>query len=264
MSSGTPETRMLTASDGVPISALHTPGLRDVCFVLVHGFTGNWKQDRVRKVITRLEPAGGVVAIDMRGHGGSGGQTTVGDREVLDAFAGIEWARELGYEHIVLIGFSLGGAVVLRAAALADEEHRVDAVVSVSAPAFWYYRGTRMMRLAHRAVETRSGRLAMRAARGTRISTQGWPDPPPIAPHEAAGMFGEVPLLVVHGDADRYFPIEHPKAIHESAVRAGVRTDLWIEPGFDHAESSVSTEIVDRITEWARSAVGLDGPAGTP
>ena len=40
----------------------------------------------------------------------------------------------------------------------------------------------------------------------------------PIAPHEAAALLGDIPLLVVHGDVDRYFPLEHPRAIHEAAA----------------------------------------------
>ena len=103
--------------------------------------------------------------------------------------------------------------------------------MSVSAPAFWYYRGTRIMRVAHFMVETRPGRLIMRAG-GTRISARGWAEPAPgRRPHEAAALLGGIPLLVVHGDVDRYFPLEHPRAIHEAARRSGVRTDLWIEHG---------------------------------
>ena len=72
------------------------------------------------------------------------------------------------------------------------------------------------------------------------------------------------PLLVVHGDADHYFPLEHPRAIHESARRSGVRTDLWIERGFGHAECAVSTEIIDRIGAWARECtVGAMGSGST-
>ncbi len=138
---------------------------------------------------------------------------------------------------------------------MAEGPGRVDAVVSVSAPAFWYYRGTRIMRVAHWMVETRPGRLVMRVG-GTRITSRGWSEPHPIPPFEAAALLGPIPLLVVHGDADHYFPLEHPRAIHEAALRSGVRTDLWIERGFGHAESAVSTEILDRIGAWARECAG--------
>ncbi len=259
-----PREETLRTSDGVDISAVHVEGdYDDLCFVMVHGFTGNWREDRVQKVIGRLRQFGGVVAIDMRGHGRSGGQSTVGDQEILDVAAAVVWARELGYPRVVGVGFSMGGAVVLRESGLAAscvlDVGRVDAVVSVSAPAFWYYRGTRIMRVVHRLVESRSGRLVMRAG-GTRISGAGWSDPLPVPPHEAAAMLGTIPLLVVHGDIDRYFPIEHPRTIHESATRSGVRTDLWLVRGFGHAEAAISTDVLDRIGTWAREC--LIGPQG--
>jgi len=252
------EQTLLTA-DGIDISAVHRPGERsDLCFVVVHGFTGNWREDRVEKVIVRLLAFGSVVALDMRGHGRSGGVTTLGDTEVLDVAAAVRWVRDLGYPCVVTVGFSLGGAVVLREAGLAataalpfgDEGGRVDGVVAVSAPAFWYYKGTRVTRFVHRLVETRWGRAIMRAG-GTRITDREWVEPLPAAPFEAAALI-DVPLLVVHGDVDRYFPIEHPQAIHRSAVGAGVRTDLWLEKGFGHAENAVSSDILDRIGSWAR------------
>lgn len=253
------ETRTLTAVDGVPISAVHVPGDPALCLVVVHGFTGNWREERVQRVVGRLGTFGGVVAIDMRGHGDSGGESTVGDEEIHDVDAAVAWARELGYRRVVTVGFSLGGAVVLRQAALLSSgPGRVDGVVSVSAPAFWYYRGTRVMRAAHWLVETRPGRLLMRA-RGVRITSRGWVEPLPIAPHEAAARLGDVPLLVVHGDVDRYFPLEHPRAIHQAAQRSGVRADLLIESGFDHAETAVSLEVLDRIGAWARECHPSDG-----
>lgn len=253
----------LTATDGVAISAVHVPdphGRTDLCLVVVPGFTGNWRQERVQKVIGRLAAFGGIVAIDLRGHGRSGGSTTVGDEEVRDVEAAVVWARALGYRDVVTVGFSLGGAVVLREAALmADGPGRVDAVVSVSAPAFWYYRGTRIMRVAHWLVETRPGRLVMRA-RGTRVSSRMWTEPLPLPPHEAAAMLGDTPLLIVHGDVDHYFPLEHPRTIHDSARGSGVRAELWVEPGFRHAESSISVEVLDRIGAWARECLpGQEG-----
>lgn len=257
------ETRLRT-SDGVAISAMHILGVdHDLCFVLVHGFTGSWRQERVQKVVARLVQFGGVVAIDMRGHGRSGGASTVGKSEVLDVVAAVEYARSLGYARIVTTGFSMGGAVVLREAGLAAAgelaDGWVDGVVSVSAPAFWYYRGTRIMRIVHRLVASRSGRVYMRVS-GTRISGDAWGDHLPVAPYEAAAMLGGVPLLIVHGDVDRYFPVEHPRAIHEAARRSGVRTELWLVKGFGHAESAVSTDVLDRIGAWTREfVVGSNG-----
>lgn len=254
-----PSETTLTTSDGIAISAVHLPttavdaavGL-DLGIVVVHGFTGGWRLERVRTIAERLRRYGGVVAIDMRGHGRSTGATTVGMDEIHDVEAAVAWARDLGYRRVVTVGFSLGGAVVLREAALmAGGRGRVDAVVSVSAPAFWYYKGTRITRLAHWMVETRTGRALMRL-RGTRISGAGWPEELPVAPHEAAGLLGDVPLLVVHGDVDRYFPLEHPRAIQAAASRAGSPVEMWIERDFDHAESGVSTEVIDRIGAWAR------------
>lgn len=257
------EERTLTTADGVTISAVHRPGGdRSVGFVVVHGFTGNWRQDRVQRIIERLTPFGGVVALDLRGHGGSGGATTVGHEEIHDAAVGVVWARELGYPQVATVGFSLGGAVVVREAALMGEgPARVDAVVSVSAPAFWYYRGTRIMRLVHRLVESPGGRVLLRARR-TRVSGVGWPEEPPLAPHEAAAVLG-VPLLVVHGDADHYFPLEHPRALHAAAQSAGVRTDLWVEPGIGHAEAAMPERVIDDIGSWVREVLGLSAVGGT-
>jgi pimeloyl-ACP methyl ester carboxylesterase len=255
----------LTTADGVAISAVHVPATapasgRDLALVVVHGFTGNWRHERVQRVVARLRAFGGVVALDMRGHGRSGGATTVGDEEVLDVEAAVAWARDLGYLRVATVGFSLGGAVSLREAALAaGTPGAVDAVVSVSAPAFWFYRGTRIMRVAHWMVETAPGRALMRFRR-TRVSGRGWPDPHPIQPFEAAAQLPGIPLLVVHGDADHYFPLEHPEAIVDAAHGSASRVDLWIEPGVGHAESAIPPATVDRIGAWIRVACGLTVP----
>lgn len=246
--------RTLAAADGVAISAAHLPaddGAQALAMVVVHGFTGTWRAERVERILRRLAAFGGVVAIDQRGHGRSGGRSTVGNAEVLDAQAAVAWARDLGYPRVVSVGFSLGGAVVVREAALmAGGPGRVDGVVTVSAPAFWYYRGTQVTRMVHRLVLTRPGRLALRT-RGTRVSGAGWPEPEPITPAEAARRLA-VPLLVVHGDVDRYFPLEHARALSAGARAAGVRTELWVEEGFGHAETAATADLIDRIGAWAK------------
>lgn len=250
------ESTLLTASDGTSISAGHLPREGDLCLVVAHGFTGQWRSEKIEKVVRVLSQHAGLVVLDMRGHGESGGVTTIGHKEIQDVSAAVTWARELGYRHVVTVGFSMGGAVVLRQAAFPEgDADRVDAVVAVSAPAFWYYRGTRIMRRMHQVVASRLGRGYMRT-RGTRIDSGGWPDPMPEPPVEAIMRYPHLPVLLVHGDVDRYFPLEHPRSLHAAAIASGNdRVELWEIAGFGHAERAIDDQTLERIAGWVREQI---------
>jgi len=168
----------------------------------------------------------------------------------------VAFARELGYARVTTVGFSMGASIVLRHAGLVGG---VDAVVSVSGPGRWYYRGTKPMRQVHFAIESRLGRMFTRRVLGTRISGGRW-DPVPVPPAEAAAMISPVPLLVVHGDQDEFFPVDHAEELYEAARDP---RELWIVPGFGHAESGAQLDLLDRIGSWLQAAVAgqLPGPA---
>jgi pimeloyl-ACP methyl ester carboxylesterase len=233
----------LYSMDGVRIDAGHLTGADGLCVVLAHGFTGSWRQPAPRRIAAALNRVGGVIAIDFRGHGRSAGLSTVGDREMLDVDAAVRHARHLGYERVALVGFSMGGMIVIRHAALLGG---VDAVVSVSAPARWYYRGTKPMRRVLWAIERRTGRLAVRLARRTRITPRRWPSEPE-PPYVVAGRISPVPFLIVHGDTDPFLPTEHAEQLYEAAAEP---RELWIEPGFGHAEGAATPALIGRIADW--------------
>jgi alpha-beta hydrolase superfamily lysophospholipase len=243
----------LRTTDGVPIDAWHDRGPHggDMAVVVAHGFTGSWRRPALRRIATRLaEVGGGAISFDFRGHGRSGGHSTVGDREVLDVEAVVGWARELGYARVATVGFSMGATIVIRHAAL---HAGVVAVAAVSGPSRWYYRGTVPMRRVHWVIERRLGRLVSRVALRTRIAPAGW-DPVPEPPHEVVGRIAPVPLLVVHGQADHYIPVDHAEKLFASA---GEPKELWIEPGFGHAENAMTAELLDRLATWlARTRYG--------
>ncbi|WP_206184756.1 alpha/beta hydrolase [Thermoactinospora rubra] len=243
---------MLVTKDGVRIDGAHTPGPPELGIVLAHGFTGSWRCRDTRRIAHVLSRFGGVVAFDFRGHGRSGGQTTVGDLEVLDVDAAVRHARVIGYRRVAVVGFSMGAATAVRHAGL---HGGVDAVVSVSGPARWYYRGTRPMRQVHWAIERPVGRWAARVVKRTRIARGPW-DPVPMPPHEAAALISPTPLLVVHGDADSFFPVEHA---HQLFAAAREPKELWIEPGYGHAESAASPDLVRRIGRWVSAAASEVG-----
>ncbi|MFE7075320.1 alpha/beta hydrolase [Streptomyces sp. NPDC057620] len=274
--------KFLRTADGVTIDAAYEPARNTsdtsgtsgatagsdvsgpgtaLVIVVAHGFTGDLDRPHVRRAATALARYAAVVTFSFRGHGASGGRSTVGDREVLDLAAAVEWARELGHTRVVTVGFSMGGSVVLRHAALhpkSDQEHEgrtgahSDAVVSVSAPARWYYRGTAPMRRLHWLVTRPMGRAVGRYGLRTRIHHREW-DPVPSSPVESVPLIAPTPLLIVHGDRDGYFPLDHPRML---AAASGDHADLWLEPGMGHAENAADDELLARIGEWAAAQAG--------
>jgi pimeloyl-ACP methyl ester carboxylesterase len=258
----TPVNHEVTAADGVHVAARHDPPLRGadagLAVVLGHGFTGSRLRPEVRDIARVLAESAGVLSLDFRGHGDSGGCTTLGRDEVLDVEAVAGLARSLGYGRVATVGFSMGAGIVVRHAAIFGG---LSAVVAVSGPSRWNYRGTRPMRVVHALVNTAAGRRVLERARGTRVCPGDW-YPPPEPPDAVAGRIAPTPLLVVHGDADHYFPTEHARWL---ARAAGPTATLWELPGFGHAESAVTPDLTRRIAGWVTGAAASgpgSGPAG--
>ena len=269
-SSGVTRLISLRTADGIRLSATLTPARcgAKLAIVLVPGFSGWSKKPGVARAAAVFAEHADVLQVDLRGHGESDGRTTLADREVFDVDAAVEYARSLGLPHVVTVGFSMGGAAVIRQAALVGEEvhghvlsHPVDAVVSVSTGDAWYIRDTRPMRRLHWLVLTRIGRLVARKAFHVRIDPNGWTEEP-LSPLDAAARL-HLPLLVVHGDQDSYLKEKHAYALAEAAAGP---VELWMEHGFGHAEEAADPVLLRRIAAalpgLAEMSVtsGQDGP----
>lgn len=244
---GPPRSVELSAADGTALRGLLLPGPglpAELGFVVGHGFTNHVRKPTVQRILHRLAGRAPVLAVDFRGHGRSGGRTTVGPAEALDIDAATAHLRELGCRKVVTIGFSLGGSVVLRQAALGTPP---DAVIAVSSPARWWVRDTPAMRRVHWLLEQPHGRLSARLL-GVRLA------PPwskvPISPIELVRRI-PVPQLIVHGEQDHYFPVADAVALSEAGGG-----ELWLEAGMRHAESATNPDLVDRISRWAADTVG--------
>jgi fermentation-respiration switch protein FrsA (DUF1100 family) len=65
-------------------------------------------------------------------------------------------------------------------------------------------------------------------------------------------------VLIVHGDSDHYFPPEHGRELYDGAREP---KELWMLPGFEHAERATDDALADRIVAWVASAAASHGAA---
>ena len=124
----------IQSTDGLELAGWWVPGNDPSrAVVLVSGIEGDKSDRHVVETASVYAGAGyGVLMLDLRAQGGSEGKrVTMGYEEVRDVQGALYWLNERGFGpgEVVLHGFSLGGATVLRAA----PESGVAAVVEESA-----------------------------------------------------------------------------------------------------------------------------------
>ncbi len=237
------ETR-LRAEDGTRLSGTYLPGPSGdgPAVLLLHGFAAHRKKPAYAYLADGLARSVSVLSLDLRGHGGSGGSSTLGDREVLDALAGLAWLRRYGHPWVAMVGLSMGATTVLHAAAVGAD---TDAVVTISAPAWFRDEPeTLPMQRLKSVWETPWKRRGLRALFNVRVvPPASWVAPPHPETLVAAAR---PPLLVVHGADDAYFPATDAEAL---VAAAGGPAELWLEPpGFGHAEDGLTPAFVDALT----------------
>lgn len=233
-----PHTRRgLRTTDGVWLSAAWLPGparsrpTADVpAVVVLHGFAASAGKPAYARLADTLQHDATVLAVDLRGHGRSGGWSTLGDRERHDVAAAVAALRGDGHRHVTLVGVSMGATSAVHAVAT---DTAVDALVLVSGPGYLPDEPrTAPLRQLHRHWHSPFSRAVMRWGLRVRVSPPAsWSRPR----HPADIVPDDLPTLVVHGHDDAYFPVDDARAL-----AAGPRAVLWLEDGFGHAEDGLT------------------------
>jgi alpha-beta hydrolase superfamily lysophospholipase len=206
-------------------------GQRRGTVVYLHGVGDN--RGSSVSIADRLVPKGfDVIAYDSRAHGASTGDAcTYGYHEKRDLARVLDG---VSLRPIVVMGASLGAAVALQAAA---EEARIDGVVSIAT-----FSDLRTA-VAERAPFFASKRniddaLALAERKGAFEVDQ-------VSPVAAAVRI-QVPVLLVHGAADRETPPAHSRRV---AAALGARGRLLIVPGAGHNDA-LTAETWREIEAW--------------
>ena len=227
------------STDGIPLGAWWAPAGSNRAAVLVHGWGGDRADEHVLKTATVYRRAGyGVLLLELRAHGASGGRRrTLGYREVRDVRGALAWLAKHGYEgrNVVLHGWSMGGATVVRAA----PGMGVAAVVEEAG----YADLTRLLR----GSIPRIVRLPAFFVPGILLLGRLWPDFDPWAvrpEREAAELHAEgVPLFVIHSTGDDVIPHEHAGMFAASHPKA----ETWKLEGYDHVRAFEHPEYEGRL-----------------
>lgn len=227
------------AADGTRVHVVTVPGPPDcgVTVLISPGF-GHWhRHPKIVELVNAMAKHAHVVLVELRGHGLSQGQSSLGTYEYQDVAAAAELVPD--GDRLVLIGISMGAAAAVVHAGTATR--KPDAIVSISGPG-WWDRGNPAKGVASTLewAGSRLMRLGMRAFMRVNVAppnSEGWTDPIDVA----ANLGG--PLTIVHDRADRYFRPEQAEGL---AAAAGPTTEIWWRSG-GHATDLFNDELYDDL-----------------
>jgi fermentation-respiration switch protein FrsA (DUF1100 family) len=225
-----------------------TPGST---LVLCHGvWTG---RRECLPLALRFQAVGyNVLCFDFRAHGESGGSfISLGHNETRDVLGAVRWLAdrpEVDRRRIGVLGFSMGAAAALQAAARCQD---IAAVAADSGYAELVdavrYSFRRVGRLPHYPF----GPLALYWARVMlRVDARH------MRPIDEVGRIAPRPLLLLHGAEDEIVPVSHARRLFQAADEP---KDLWIEPGQGHvgARDCLPDTYFARVEAFFREALAV-------
>ena len=241
------------STDGLNLEGWWVPGDEPSrAVVLVHGLEGNKSGQQVLRTASVYSEAGyGVLMLDLRGHGESEGErTTVGYQEVRDVRGALSWLEEeqgFGLGEVVLHGWSMGGATVLRSAPGTGVAAAVEESGYADLP----------LLLRDRLPE--SSGLPSFFNPGIFLMAKlflGF-DPWAVKPEEDAAKLSEegVPLLIIHSTDDEVVPFEHA----EMLAAAYPDAEFWEIQGYGHVEAYNHPEYRQKLLGFLERKVGEQG-----
>jgi fermentation-respiration switch protein FrsA (DUF1100 family) len=233
-----------TSRDGTKLTGWFVPATKKAIGTIIH-FHGNAQNMTAHFSFIDWLPSEGfnIFTFDYRGYGRSEGKP---NRQGVfnDCIAAIEYVQkrpDIDPDALLILGQSLGGANAL--AVLGERKFKgVKAVAADSA--FCSYR---------RIVRDKIGEMPL-------LWIIKWPLSFLVinnshSPEAVVQNISPIPLLLVHGTADRIIPYQHGLDLLK---KAGAPKQLWTVEGGDHLEAftTYGTSYRKRLVEFFTKAVG--------
>jgi dipeptidyl aminopeptidase/acylaminoacyl peptidase len=221
------ETISLISPDNILLKAWWIPSAKERergIVILLHGMMRTDASVMLGHARFLLEAGYATLALDMRAHGRSGGRRLgMTIDEPQDVITAVEWIKaqpQLTDLPIVVLGFSSGGAIALRTAAIRSD---IDAVITVSAFAS----------LPHMFRQTLSGstdipdptlNIFTPLLHLTFFTIYGeWPSR--ASPIRVMTKILPRPILVIHSEKDSRFPLHHAEQL---LIASDGQAEFWV------------------------------------
>ena len=222
------------------------PGTKDgTIIIIVHGNGYNRNDPGIGTldIANQLVQHGyNVLMFDLRGYGESDGATVSGGYyEKRDVEGAVAFAKQLGYEKIGVLGFSLGAVSTLLAAA---EDEDIDAVVSDSS-----YADLNDIMGPEFKKRTKAPEFFLRPIL-FMIKVMYGVDFAAIRPIEAVPKIAPRPVFFIHGEDDDMIPAAHAERLYEASSNS--LNELWVVTGAGHVQSFQvqPQEYIERVTAF--------------
>ena len=215
---------LIDSEETIQIQGWFIPGeMANRTVIILHGLGA--ARHHMLKFGLPLQQAGyNLVLIDLRSHGESGGEFfTYGYHEWQDVVGLLDWLEQEvpeAVQEVTLIGVSVGGAIAIPATA---HDARIDRLITISTFAD----------------------LGLTIKAQTPLLPDGWRERA-IAKAERLAQFEvnatapsqsiqdvDVPVLIIHGDADGYIPFVNGQDLYKAANHP---KQFYSMMGADHAD----------------------------
>lgn len=221
----------VTTEDGIDINAYIVPNPQSRGNVLIlHGMHGMDATSLFDYAKFIYDAGYTPINVDMRAHGKSSGESlSFGYLETLDVLAVIDYLQsDSRYNDLpnIIYGLSMGGSTAINTAAISDA---VDGVIAIS-PFLAYQAQVSdyMLRDGAPGLFVKSFtpfvNLVLRAKCGV--------SPTKESPEYRASQLGDIPVLIVHGDADSQTAVYQGEALYQNI--SSNNKEFWLVSGADH------------------------------
>jgi dipeptidyl aminopeptidase/acylaminoacyl peptidase len=221
----------------------------DKTVVMAHGYGENRLQfnEKTFDMVKKFQEKGyNMLLFDFRNSGMSGGdKTTIGIYEKDDLLGAVNFVKSQGSKHIVLLGYSMGAAASITAAA---ESQDVNAVIADSSFAdLETYLNDNMSKWSGLPSFPFNNTIlfALKIMAGV--------EPKDISPIKDIEKIAPRPVMLIHGTDDRDIPYKNSEELKEAYLSTGGRkVTLWEVPGARHVQSYEvnPTEYMDRVFDF--------------